>query len=372
LYSGSIVLHGFSNDTTDGTTEPFTTNVPVVVFHGLHCRTGAFHAKSTLTLPTYYNTNTTASPNGNYNVFTIPNYGGQVATLHTSHSTFVVPGCTGTTASLGHPIDGSGTMQTTGTYSTSRSVSNPRGFTIPASDLARISTGGSFNYYFPYIFEIHYGDLRNVKGTFAAGNGAAKLAAIYSNVFTYLNSPAVGGVGSIRVKAGAKKFGGTMRLLGTFYSHEGFKSVYDTYVARYTWLFDMAGAQGQGSQTPAITVDSNFYIGRTAGFANTTTVAAYAFSWTTGTVTVTAIGGPFGSIMTRKGYDFRSPHGGGEIQMVSPALTRWIFGDGALAYQTAMVGILQVSVAPEPHEWMLLGAGLSMLGLLYRANRRSR
>ena len=27
---------------------------------------------------------------------------------------------------------------------------------------------------------------------------------------------------------------------------------------------------------------------------------------------------------------------------------------------------------PEPHEWMLLGAGLSLLGLLYCANRRSR
>ncbi len=193
-----------------------------------------------------------------------------------------------------------------------------------------------------------------------------------SNTFTYLNSPAVGGKASLKIRPGQHKFGGTMRLLGTFYSHEGFKSVYDTYVARYTWLFDLFGAQAQGSQTPAISVDSNFYIGRFYGFANTTTVAAYAFSWTTGTVTATAIGGPFGTIMARKGYDLRSPHGGGEIQMVSPALTRWIFGDGDLAYQTAGVGILQVSIAPEPQEWLLLGAGLSMLGLLYRANRRSR
>ena len=174
------------------------------------------------------------------------------------------------------------------------------------------------------------------------------------------------------IRPGAHQFGGTMRLLGTFYSHEGFKSVYDTYVARYTWLFDLFGAQGFGSTDAAVSVDSNFYIGRTAGFANTTTVAAYAFSWTTGTVTMTAIGGPFSTVQARKGFDLRSPHGGGEIQMVSPALTRWIFGDGALAYQTGGIGILQVSVAPEPHEWMLLGAGLSMLGLLYRANRRSR
>lgn len=176
----------------------------------------------------------------------------------------------------------------------------------------------------------------------------------------------------MRVKAGEHGFGGTMRLLGTFYSHEGFKSVYDTYVARYTWLFDLFGAEAQGSGTPAIEVDSNFYIGRFYGFANTTTVAAYAFSWTTGSVTVTAIGGPFQTVMGRVGHDDRTPHGSGEIQMVSPAVTRWIFGDGANAYFTGGVGILKVQIAPEPHEWMLLGAGLSMLGLLYRANRRSR
>ena len=53
-------------------------------------------------------------------------------------------------------------------------------------------------------------------------------------------------------------------------------------------------------------------------------------------------------------------------------LTRWIYQGGEAAYYTGSVGILTVQVAPEPHEWMLLGAGLSMLGLLYRANRRSR
>jgi hypothetical protein len=193
-----------------------------------------------------------------------------------------------------------------------------------------------------------------------------------STTFTYLNSPTVGGKGRITIHPGAHKFGGTMRLLGTYYSNVGFRSWSDTYVAKRTWLVDYVGASAQGSSTPAVGSDTNFYVGRNYGFANTTTVKAYAFSWTTGTVTVTATGGPQHTVMARKGHDNRTPYGAGEIQMVSPHLTRWISQDGNAAYFKGAIGILKIQIAPEPHEWMLLGAGLSMLVLLYRANRRSR
>ncbi len=40
------------------------------------------------------------------------------------------------------------------------------------------------------------------------------------------------------------------------------------------------------------------------------------------------------------------------------------------SYETAGIGRLKITV-PEPPEWVMLGAGLSLLGLLYRWNRRS-
>ena len=89
--------------------------------------------------------------------------------------------------------------------------------------------GGSLAYAFPYVFEVHYGDLRNVKGTFSEGGGPGKFGA-----FTYLKSPAVGGKASIQVTPGSNKFGGTMRLLGTFYNHRGQRFLYETYLGRYT------------------------------------------------------------------------------------------------------------------------------------------
>jgi hypothetical protein len=35
----------------------------------------------------------------------------------------------------------------------------------------------------------------------------------------------------------------------------------------------------------------------------------------------------------------------------------------------ADIGVLKLAFAPEPQEWLMLAAGISMLGLLYRSNR---
>ena len=53
-------------------------------------------------------------------------------------------------------------------------------------------------------------------------------------------------------------------------------------------------------------------------------------------------------------------------------LTRWIFLEGEFSYFKGGIGIMRLRFTPEPHVWMQLGAGLSLLGLLYRVNRRSR
>jgi hypothetical protein len=42
-------------------------------------------------------------------------------------------------------------------------------------------------------------------------------------------------------------------------------------------------------------------------------------------------------------------------------LTKWV---GAGASSTAAIGIMRVSFAPEPSEWLLLASGVSMLGLM--------
>jgi hypothetical protein len=371
LYEGSLVIEAFGNDTTDGVTTPFTTNVPQPVpGAGAHCNTVRFHAKETKTLPTYYNTNTAPGQgNGNYNVFTIPSYGGQVS-VHHSGSLSYPEGCGAETLAYGAPLAGQGSIHTTGNASTSRASSNPRGFTLIASDLYGTEDGGSAAFAFPYFWDKGYADLRNQRGVFCEGCGPGRYDS--SPRFSHAGS---GGEGRLGVTPGGNKFGGTMKLLGTVYNNTSFLDVYDLYVYKNTWLFDYVGAgayaSGGAITAPAFGSDTNFYIGRTHGWASTSTVEAFALSWTTGTATITAVGGPFTTVMARAGFDNRDPHGSGDIQMVSPMLTRWIFRGGVASYHTGGIGILRLRFVPEPQVWMLLGAGLSLLGILYRVNRRS-
>ena len=90
------------------------------------------------------------------------------------------------------------------------------------------------------------------------------------------------------------------------------------------------------------------------------------FPWTTGSVTVTAIGrGPYKTVHYAKGYDNRSPTSGyGTIQLVSPTLTRWL--QPCCNFETGGIGILRIKFAPEPQAWVMLLAGASCLGVLYR------
>jgi hypothetical protein len=101
---------------------------------------------------------------------------------------------------------------------------------------------------------------------------------------------------------------------------------------------------------------------------STTSVKASAFPWTTGTVSVTAIRGPLVSVQERAGYDNRTVLGQGTIQMVSPLLTSWIYTGGS--YETSSIGILNLKFVPEAGSLLMLGAGASLLGLLYTTNRR--
>ena len=89
-------------------------------------------------------------------------------------------------------------------------------------------------------------------------------------------------------------------------------------------------------------------------------VVGARFPWTTGSVTVTAVGrGPHKTVHYARGYDNRPPTSGyGTIQVVSPLLTRWL---GYAEFETGGIGVLRIRFVPEPHGWMMLIAGVSLL-----------
>jgi hypothetical protein len=118
-----------------------------------------------------------------------------------------------------------------------------------------------------------------------------------------------------------------------------------------------------GTTTTTVTLYNTQLIAQIASV-----VKAQYVPWTTGTVTVTALRGPFLSVMQRKGYDDRTSKGLGNIRLVSPLLTHWW---GEQNIETTAVGILKLTFTPEPSGWMMLFAGASMLGLIYRTQRRS-
>jgi hypothetical protein len=93
------------------------------------------------------------------------------------------------------------------------------------------------------------------------------------------------------------------------------------------------------------------------------------FAWTTGKVTLTAVGrGPHKTIERRKGYDNRTALGKGTIQLVSPVLTHWL--QPATNFETGGIAILNLKFIPEPSKAMMLVAGLSVLTVLYRMRGR--
>ena len=101
------------------------------------------------------------------------------------------------------------------------------------------------------------------------------------------------------------------------------------------------------------------------------TVSGSRFPWTTGSVTVTAVGrGPHKTIHYAQGFDNRNtatPSGKGTIQLVTPLVTRWF---GYIDYETAGIGILRIKFIPEPQTWAMLLAGASLLGVGHRLRGR--
>jgi len=302
-------------------------------------------------------------------MFTIPKYGGATVNLDTNGDAIpdIVSGCGRESRAEGDPLTGSGSNLTTGLLNTSRTSLNPRGFTLPKSAIGKVANG-SFEGYGVYLFDVHYGDLKNDAGVFGKNLGDGTIPTINRS----------GGARVVRQTSGKNQFGGVMRLLGTYYSIAGY--LYNgltTSINKYTYLFDYLGHGGQATAAGVVTQGHLASAGQTNFPAYpyppysppdyTSYIYAEVFKWTTGTVRVTATG-LFPTVLERKGFDNRTGMGAGQIQMVSPMLTHWvsIFGED----HTASIGVMKLTFAPEPEQWMVLGAGAAVLGLLFRSTRK--
>jgi len=214
----------------------------------------------------------------------------------------------------------------------------------------------------PYVYDYVYATVRNAAGDFGPGKGPGSF-----------NIPYLAGklkVASIRVKQGPAKFGGTMRMLGALTSKVCYYRAGGCSLGELNWLYDAVGTTGGHTMTGVVTkgyqvLTSEFYWNSGLGAPSTVMLVGSRFGWTTGSVTVTAVGrGPNKTVHYAKGYDNRTPTSGrGTIQLVSPLLTHWL--QPAVKFETGGIGILKLKFVPEPDAWLTLAAGIALLGAGY-------
>jgi hypothetical protein len=271
---------------------------------------------------------------------------------------------------LGQPIAGRWSAITTGTQR--GGFSFPPASTVAPAGMVKgvrvTGTAGSFGPAYPYIYSYTYATLRNDAGLFGPGKGPGTFDIPYNQ-----GGPVVA---RINVTAGKNKFGGTMRMLGAltgkvcFYHYGGC-----SLGSQVNWRYDAVGATAMtagGVVTKGYIASSTAYYYLTAAMqVSTLDISGARFPWTTGAVTVTAVGrGPHKTIHYAHGYDNRkttTPNGIGTIQLVTPVLTQWL----QVGYnsETGGIGILKIKFLPEPHTWVMLVAGVSLLAVGCRRGR---
>ena len=289
---------------------------------------------------------------------------------YTSCSTWSTNGAGGPgRVQAGSPLTGAGVAATTGT--------GRGGFSLPAAGAAsggiRGTRIGDRPTGYPYVYSYTYATLRNDTGVFGPGQGPGSFSLPYRL--------GTNTVAKVVVKQGAAKFGGTMRMLGQLTSKVCYYRNNGCSLSSPNWRYEAIGAAAYTSGGvvtrgyPAVWCDGwespahgcyHYYAGTGWPYPSGSRLIGYRFPWTTGSVTVTAIGrGPHKTVHYAKGYDNRTATSGkGTIQLVTPLLTRWI--QPCCNFETGGIGILRITFAPEPRAWLMLIAGVSCLGLLHR------
>jgi hypothetical protein len=231
---------------------------------------------------------------------------------------------------------------------------------------ARSGAVGEFAAIYPYVYSYTYATLRNNAGIFGPGKGPGD--------FSVKNYQGTNTVARAKVKQGAAKFGGTMRMLGALSTKVCYYRNGGCSVISFNWRYEAIGATAHtsgGIVTRGYLATYTVYQkGPTSHFYSILELEGSRFPWTTGSVTVTAVGrGPHKTIHYAKGYDNRTPTSGkGTIQMVSPVLTRWL--QPAVNFETGGVAILRIKFVPEPHTWAMLVVGASLLCMGTRMRKR--
>jgi hypothetical protein len=223
---------------------------------------------------------------------------------------------------------------------------------------------------YPYLYSYTYATLRNDAGAFGPGQGPGS--------FNLRYGPGGSPHASINVKQGKAQFGGTMKMLGAMTT----KVCYwlaagggGCSLGVNNWRYEAIGAPAM-TMTGAVTMGAIFthytrYYNTRLETYSAVTAEGSRFPWTTGAVTVTAVArGPHKTIHYARGYDNRNtttPNGLGTIQLVSPVLTRWF---GWVDYETGGIAVLRIKFLPEPQTWVMLVAGVSLLGVGIRMRKR--
>ncbi len=220
---------------------------------------------------------------------------------------------------------------------------------------------GEFGALYPYVYSYTYVTMRNATGVFGPAKGPGD--------FLIQQKQGQAVVAMINVKQGAAKFGGTMRMLGGLTTKVCYYRNGGCSLGENNWLYDYVGTSAQtkgGKVTKGyLALTTAVYFNSGLGQFSSIMVEGSRFPWTTGKVTLTAVGrGPHKTVHYSTGFDNRTKAGKGTIQLVTPVLTRWLHP--GVNYETGGVGILRLEFVPEPHTWMMLAAGISLLGVGYR------
>lgn len=239
----------------------------------------------------------------------------------------------------------------------------PAAFTLPFGQLSL--TTSLFDVSPPYA-SLDFRSTRfsgaNDAGSFFGGGGPG------STGFTPLSSIPAGQFG-VSFSAGPDRFGGVMRLLGSFNWRGELASC--PYCSYYT-LIPLSPIGGPfGGTATAMT-----YLGGTAAPPTFVTATVWGFPWGTGTVgAVAAVVGTASSTTTSAmGTDLRTASGLGTLQLVTPFVVRvksqppdcggcvnqWFYAGTAGA---------ELHFVPEPSATALLAVGLGGLALLFRWSR---
>jgi hypothetical protein len=152
---------------------------------------------------------------------------------------------------VGHPITGAWSAATTGTQLGGFSFA-----AAPATGAAGVRTTGQVgdipNLY-PYLYSYTYATLRNNAGVFGVGGGPGSFSISYTmgDIRSVMGEPVVDGEGDaqIIVKAGAARFGGTMRMLGALTTKVCYFRNGGCSLGGADWRYDAIGASGYFDNT---------------------------------------------------------------------------------------------------------------------------